>query len=392
MQSDVAFVIPARNAAATLPMTLESVIAQTNGSWEAIIVDGDSTDDTPAQVTGWEAHDPRIHSVRQKSPGLAAARNVGASLARATNLVFLDADDLIAPDYLAVMLEVAERSKDAVLVHCAGAYLTPDARIGPTVIPTNSGYFRHLVEHNPFFVHSCMLKRTVFAAVGGFDESLQGAEDWDLWQRMARAELPFAFTDRSLTLYRMRPESMVRDPALVLPSVTSVIRRGHTVDPRVANARPQFAEGWRDGYVDFRLLKITLWFAGMMIGAKRDPAPLIERLSEVSKSVVGPISSGDLLSAIHHGILMGACALPLDWPALLPRLGQPLAQLLKELEQIGDFDFSNDPCFSLFDALLGMPRSPQHLSSEPENGSALRRRGSPVEEDPTRRAVDLTGS
>ena len=59
MQSDVAFVIPARNAAATLPMTMESVIAQTNGSWEAIIVDGDSTDDTPAQIFGWVAHEPK---------------------------------------------------------------------------------------------------------------------------------------------------------------------------------------------------------------------------------------------------------------------------------------------------------------------------------------------
>ena len=391
MQSDVAFVIPARNAAATLPMTVESVIAQTNGSWEAIIVNGDSTDDMPAQIAGWLAHDLRIRSVKQKPSGLAAARNLGASLTRATHLVFLDADDLIAPDYLAVMLEVAERSKDAALVHCACAYLTPDGRIGPTVFPTNSDYFRHLVEYNPFFVHSCMLKRTVFAAVGGFDESLPGAEDWDLWQRMARAELPFASTDRSLTLYRMRPESMVRNTALVLPSVTSVIRRGHTVDPRVATARSQFAEGWRDGYVDIRLLKITLWFAGSHIGAGRDPAPLIPRLSALSNTV-SPLSSGDMLSAIHHGILMGACALPLDWSALLSRLGQPLGQFLRELKQMGDFDFSSDPLFPLFDELLGMPRSPQHLSSEPENGSAPRRRGSPVDEDSTRRAVDLTGS
>jgi glycosyltransferase involved in cell wall biosynthesis len=350
MPSDVAFVIPARNAAATLPMTLESVIAQTNGSWEAIIVDDGSTDDTPAQIAGWEAHDLRIRSVRQKPSGLGAARNLSASMARATNLVFLDADDLIGPDYLAVMLEVAERSTGAVLVHCAGAYLTPDGRIGPKVFPANSDYFRHLVEYNPFFVHSCMVNRDVFAAFKGFDESLTGGEDWDLWQRLARAGLPFASTDQSLTLYRMRPDSMVRDPALVLPSIKRVIRRGHTVDPRVANARPEFAEGWTDGYVDLRLLKITLWFAGIMIGANRDPAPLIASLSKVSKSAVDPTPLLNILSTIHHGILMGACALPLDWPDLTPRLRQPLGQLLKELEQMGNFDFSSDPVFPLFDA------------------------------------------
>jgi glycosyltransferase involved in cell wall biosynthesis len=348
MPPDTAFVIPARNAAATLDMTMESVMGQTCGSWEAIVVDDGSTDQTPARIAAWEGHDSRICSVWQAPSGLAAARNTGALLAQASYLVFLDADDLLAPDYLRLMLQEATESPDAALVHCAGSRLTPDGRVGTPEVPPTSEYFRHLVAYNPFFVHSCMLKRSVFATFGGFDETLPAVEEWDLWQRLARAKLPFAAVDQSLTIYRMRPESMVRDHTRVLPSAMRVIRRGHAADPRVANPAPEFAEGWPDGNLDSRVFNITLWVAGVTIGANRELAPLLALLSAAPKSTV-PL----ILSELFEGILVGACALPIDWPDLLPGIRDPLRRLLKHIEQVlGHLDFSDDPRRHLFETVL----------------------------------------
>lgn len=348
MQPDAAFVIPARDAATTLDMTMQSVLAQTWDSWEAIIVDDGSTDITPDLIAAWEARDSRIRGVRQLPSGLSAARNFGAMVAKAANLVFLDADDLVSPEYLSVMLEAQAKSSDAALVHCAGSRLTPDGRIGAPDVPPTSNYFQHLVAYNPFLVHSCMLKRSVFSEFGGFDVTLPAVEEWDLWQRLARAKLPFVAVNKPLTLYRMRPTSMVRDHTRVLPSAIRVIRCGHAVDSRVAKPAPEFAEGWPYGGLEGKIFNFTLWVAGVTIGANQELTPVLAAFPTDPGPAVRPS-----LAMIHHGILTGACALPADWPDILPRVSDLLRQLLRQIEQlVGAVDFSNDPLYDLFETAL----------------------------------------
>src|SRR5262249_60892004 len=105
--------------------------------------------------------------------------------ARAAWLVFLDADDLLLPDYLAAMLKAASADQPPDLVYCAGARMTPDGRVGEAEVPPRSDHFRHLAAYNPFFTHSCLVRQAVFTEFGGFDSTLVTCEDWDLWQRLA---------------------------------------------------------------------------------------------------------------------------------------------------------------------------------------------------------------
>lgn len=93
-------IIPAYNRAAMLADTLASVQAQTYTTWECIVVDDGSKDNTREVVAELSAHDPRIRYVYQHNAERSAARNNGMRNATGTYFCFLDSDDHYAPEYL----------------------------------------------------------------------------------------------------------------------------------------------------------------------------------------------------------------------------------------------------------------------------------------------------
>ncbi|MGH7575700.1 MAG: glycosyltransferase family 2 protein, partial [Longimicrobiales bacterium] len=97
---NVSIVIAAYNAAAMIQETLDAVLAQTHGGWEAIVVDDGSTDHTRAIVEAAARAEPRIRLVSRPHGGGGAARNAGIAAARFDWLLFLDADDLIHAAHL----------------------------------------------------------------------------------------------------------------------------------------------------------------------------------------------------------------------------------------------------------------------------------------------------
>lgn len=99
----VSIVVPTRNRRTWLEETVASVLGQTLDTWELLVVDDASTDDTAAWLAA--CRDPRIRTVRLEQPSeRARARNRGLELARAGAVLFLDDDDTLPPDALAVHL------------------------------------------------------------------------------------------------------------------------------------------------------------------------------------------------------------------------------------------------------------------------------------------------
>lgn len=114
----VSIIVPAYNAGRWLPAAVRSVLAQTEQDWELVLVDDGSTDATPGLCDGYAASDARIRVEHTPNAGVSAARNSGLKLCRGQWILFLDADDVLHPDMIRIMLDAATRHK-AEMVSCA---------------------------------------------------------------------------------------------------------------------------------------------------------------------------------------------------------------------------------------------------------------------------------
>lgn len=121
---NISCVMPVHNTAVYLPETIGSILAQTEPDFELICIDDASTDDSLAVLQNWAAQDTRIqviHTAQSMGPG--RARNLGLQRSKAEFLIFLDSDDIFAPNLFAE-LENALQTTDADMAICLHEELT----------------------------------------------------------------------------------------------------------------------------------------------------------------------------------------------------------------------------------------------------------------------------
>jgi glycosyltransferase involved in cell wall biosynthesis len=184
----ISVVIPTYNRASLVLEAVLSVISQTFGDWELIVVDDGSTDDTIDRLEA--IGEPRLRVIRQSHLGnVARLRNLGAAAARGEYLAFLDSDDLWLPSKLEVQLHALSESPGA---WCYTDHALIDSVGEPT--PTRAGRFspvsgriaRQLIgDETGASVITWLVPRTLFDQAGGFDERLSLLEDLDLALRLA---------------------------------------------------------------------------------------------------------------------------------------------------------------------------------------------------------------
>lgn len=104
-------IIPAYNAEKYLQAAIESVISQSDSDWELILVDDGSTDSTPEICDKAASADPRIRAIHTSNRGVSAARNKGIDESRGDFIAFLDADDLISPDFIQILKDALQKKK-----------------------------------------------------------------------------------------------------------------------------------------------------------------------------------------------------------------------------------------------------------------------------------------
>lgn len=234
----VSFVIPALDAAGTLRGTARSLIAQTVTGWEAIIVDDGSRDGTGRIAATLAAADPRFRLLRQPNRGASAARNRGLWEAASENVVFIDADDWIAPDFLEKLLPLAVgRSR---LAYCAYQRVLPSGGTCPSdfCAQLECDPFSVLLHRCEPAIHCVVAPTRMVRAVGGFDVELHCCEDWDLWLRLARAGCQFAGVDEPLAFYRMRRGSLSTQDRARERAADIVMRRARLADHRLPSGSP----------------------------------------------------------------------------------------------------------------------------------------------------------
>lgn len=204
----VSVVIATYNHASFVVQAVESVLSQTYPDTELIVVDDGSTDRTARLLDPYRG---RIRYLYQQKQGVSAARNAGLSLAEGEYVLFLDADDWIPSEKLALQVQLLEEQLDLGLVYCGFQYVDErGTRSLGEMRPNKQGcLLEELLLRTVFFPPgAALIRRTCLERVGRFDESLSSAADTDLWARLAKAGFPFGYIDRILLYYRVVPGSM----------------------------------------------------------------------------------------------------------------------------------------------------------------------------------------
>ena len=197
----VSIIMPCHNAAAHLPASVGSVLAQTFGDWELIAVDDGSSDGTLAWLQAQA--DKRIRPLTQPNQGVSAARNAGLAAARGRYVAFLDADDTWAAGFLEKMLVGLQAHPDLALAYCGWQNVgLPGGRGEPFVPPDyeNASKAETLFAGCRWPIHAALVKRAAILAAGGFDPALKNAEDYALWLRIATTA-PIARVPEVLAFY-----------------------------------------------------------------------------------------------------------------------------------------------------------------------------------------------
>lgn len=326
----VAIVIAARNAASTLDAAIKSIVAQTYSDWEAVIVDDGSSDQTIEIANAWSHRDRRICVKSNNAGGVSSARNLGVTSSYAPWILFLDSDDLIVRHHLTAMMTAALSGPSPGIIYAASARLTPNNRLSRVLTPPSVNHFEHLGFYNCFCTHATMIRRSVFEDLGGFDNSLVASEDWDLWQRAARANVAMTGLNDCLAYYRMRPHSLSRRAPAVFSSAKEVILRARAPDSRVRNPDPAYASGLAPITAGQAVLDISLYCAGMIIGQNDDPASFLETICYLP---VDNSKTSNAAAMLQGGVPAGACAVQEDWPLLWPQRRDRVAAALDTLEK-----------------------------------------------------------
>ncbi|MHC4513126.1 MAG: glycosyltransferase family 2 protein [Planctomycetota bacterium] len=217
----VSVVIPCCNQGGFVQQALASVLEQTWGSWQVVIVDDGSTDDT-AEILAAINH-PRVQVLTQANRGVAAARNRGIEASQADYVVPLDADDCILP----TMIEVCTT---ALLANPKLGYAYTHMELFGEVneVYKHAPYnFYRLLHENDISV-CAVVRKAAWADAGGYSDAvLPGIADWDFWLRCGSRGWHGKLLPEVLFQYRVRSGSMWEETKKDMAAVRRQLRNAH---------------------------------------------------------------------------------------------------------------------------------------------------------------------
>jgi glycosyltransferase involved in cell wall biosynthesis len=235
----VSIITPLFNSSPHIEKTLDSVLAQTEGDWELILIDDGSTDNTPQTVEPY-LKDARFGYIRQANRGIAGARNTGIRAAVGQWICLLDHDDRWLPSKLEKQLAFALEGEfdllgtDAVVITgdsrtlYSGTFLASVIdRLRLSRDDAGADVFELLIQCNFICSSSVMIRKSLFDRLGLLDETAAPADDYEMWLRcMPQAKI--GFLDEPLIEYHLHEKNYSRDVFMMLNKELYALRKGRT--------------------------------------------------------------------------------------------------------------------------------------------------------------------
>lgn len=201
------------NYARFLPQAIRSVLNQIMRDWELIVINDGSTDETEEILKGFET-DPRIRIVHQGVRGLPASCNVAIAMATGEYVVRLDADDYFDENALLVLSGVLDAHPEVGLVYPDYFLISSDGEILGHVRREKIDDDVRLLDL-PAHGAGTMVRRRCFLEVGGYDESVDCQDGYDLWLKFI-GRFKVYNVNLPLFYYRRHPISLTANPERIL--------------------------------------------------------------------------------------------------------------------------------------------------------------------------------
>lgn len=229
-------VMPLYNKEQELPSTLSSVLSQTFADFELLVINDGSTDRSVQIVE--EFDDTRILIFNQENAGVSAARNKGIRQAKSELIVFIDADDLWHPDFLATIILLRDDYPEAKWFATGYEIVHPETGRTFSTLRGPAKNFQRGILPDYFAIAVCSdppvwssataVMREVLVDIDGFPVGIGSGEDLLTWARLA-VRFPLAYEARSLAVFRVSGIHRRADPENKV---------GHALE-RLAESYPQ---------------------------------------------------------------------------------------------------------------------------------------------------------
>ncbi len=229
----ISVVIPTYRHRDFILATLDSVFAQTMTDLEVIVVNDGSPDDTRDLLVPL-VREGRVQYVEQPNEGQSRARNAGLARTRGHYVALLDDDDLWPKDKLEWQARFLDEHPDVgavggtLQVFDERSTLRWEGKFHPAIT------FESLFLENPFRTPGqTLIRRDLLARLGGMNTSIWGADDWDLWFRIAKIS-KIVMLDRLSLYYRQHPTNASKQTGRLLKACCETIE---THLPEVTGAK-----------------------------------------------------------------------------------------------------------------------------------------------------------
>lgn len=208
----ISVVMPAYNAEKYIAEAIDSILAQTFGDFEFIILNDCSTDRTEQIILSYS--DERIVYLKnEKNMGVAATLNRGLSVARGEYIARMDADDISLPERFARQVAYLDEAPQTAVLGCNVECFEDGKTLSTGGSSTDPAQMRVDMFFSCGLAHpGVMMRRAVIAEQGGYDPEFEGLEDYELWCRVQENWQILALPE-VLLRYRIHGGQVTKNPS-----------------------------------------------------------------------------------------------------------------------------------------------------------------------------------